>query len=172
MALPHRVRMACEEAAEAGVDLWVPDDFNQIYRILMAVQKRSHYRGMQTSAAQMMRSFLTLQKDWTLGRVFVTRDSTGRPRAVLAATAMPYWWAHQGHGPQYATEMIFVSTLRDSGLKLLRALELWAWTLPRVKKIEMDISSDIHPERTSELYLDAGFKQTGTIFVKDRPEDT
>lgn len=121
------------------------------------------------SKPAMFNTFMRLQRDPDHGMVFVVRDRQRRARSILAAGAFPYWFADPATGPRYASDVIFVSTIPGAGLLLLRALEWWASKAGRVVSIDLEITSDIHPERTRGFYLDAGYRETGSQFVKAVP---
>lgn len=88
---------------------------------------------------------------------------------VMLCTTTSLWWVDQQKGAQVASDVMFYSKYPGDGRKMLERMKKWAFSLPRVIRIEMALSSESRLERVKPFYEAAGFKLEGSLFVLNHP---
>ena len=155
---------------QEGIRSFHPADWDRFWVLAERVMSRSQYgrHGLRPHKWAVGKFVHRLQTRPMMGHVFVAQHA-GRITGFLIALADQWFWSEEKNGPMYATEAAFYSTRAGDGALFLAELEEWAWINPRIKQIELDISSGNHTAATERLYQQCGYEKIGTIYVKRRP---
>jgi hypothetical protein len=90
-------------------------------------------------------------------------------RGFLMATVEPFWWADPVRGRRFVTDWAFYSEHRGDGVKMLQAMQDWAWAQPRV--VEVACATNVPKGRgvIDGLFKRAGFSKVGGRYKVNRP---
>jgi hypothetical protein len=145
-----------------------PDDLQPSIHLLDALRCHTPYRVCRPDWGVVMQT-LTACMNPSFGQVLVAehdRKLTG----ILIATVANIWWADQTSGPRTASDLVFHSQRYGDGRRMLEMMTEWAFSVPRVIRIEMAVSSGQGSIATAKrLYESAGFVMEGTLFTKNHP---
>ena len=147
---------------------YAPEDIQQVIKLLETLRRRTPYRAIVPDWPEIVR-VITACSNKRSGLVLVA-DHDGRITGLLIAVAQVLWWQNERAGARIASDLIFYSQRPGDGAKMLKGMIEWAFSVPRVVRIECGISSGEDVEALQKLYLDAGFKKDGTRFVMDHPK--
>jgi hypothetical protein len=144
-----------------------PEDINQVIGLLEALRQETPYRCIKPDWPQIV-NVVTNASSKRTGLVLVA-EHDGKITGVLIAIAQTLWWQEDRTGARIASDLIFYSKRLGDGRRMLRQMIDWAFTVPRVVRVECGISSGQNPERMEALYLSAGFVREGTFYVCNHP---
>lgn len=103
------------------------------------------------------------------GKVLLA-EHNGKLTGIMIAVVQEYWWAEAKFGPRVASDLLFYSRRKGDGDLMLKRIIAWAWTVPRVVRVELAISSGIKPTRAEKVYLRAGLSRMGAMFCSTNPK--
>ena len=146
----------------------LPDDMKPILVLLDELRRKTAYAHIRPDYPEAVR-LITLASAKRDGFVQVAEHG-GRLTGVMLAVVQPLWWQNERTGARIATDLAFYSKRVGDGAKLLAAMIEWAFSVPRVVRIECGISSGESIAQLSSLYRTAGFVLEGTRFVLDHPK--
>lgn len=91
-------------------------------------------------------------------------------RGFLLASVEPFWWDDPVRGRRYVTDWAFYSELRGDGRHMLRAMQEWAWTQPRV--VECACATNVPKGRgvVDSLFEQSGFTRVGGRYKVAKPD--
>ena len=89
----------------------------------------------------------------------------------IMVAAETYWWADPRSGRRYVTDWAFFSQRHGDGIKMLRIVTRWAWSMPRV--LEVNIARNFtNAEGTADkVFKEAGFARAGAMYTAKKPEE-
>lgn len=145
-----------------------PEDMKPILDLLDQLRRRTPYAHIKPDFPEAVR-VITLAAAKRDGFVMVA-DHGGEITGVMLAIVVPLWWQSEKTGARIASDLAFYSKRIGDGAKLLAAMIEWAFSVPRVVRIECGVSSGENIEQVERLYRMAGFQLEGTRFVLDHPK--
>lgn len=146
---------------------YTPDDIDQVLGLLEALRRRSPYRVVKPDWPTIVQVVTTAAAKRT-GLVLVA-EHDGKITGLLIALATTLWWADPKFGARTASDIIFYSLRMGDGKRLLQRMISWAWSIPRVVRVECAVSSGEEASKVVPLYLAAGFHLNGTLLVANNP---
>lgn len=102
-------------------------------------------------------------------RLLLVSERDDRIRGFIMASVEPFWWADPVRGRRYVTDWAFYSEHRGDGLKMLCAMQAWAWKLPRVVEVACATNVPKGQGLLDRLYKDAGFTRVGGRYKVSKP---
>lgn len=103
-------------------------------------------------------------------KIILLADHDGVTTGFIMAAAETYWWDSQKSGRRYVTDWAFYSQRSGDGEKMLKIVNKWAWSLPRV--IEVNIARNfINSESLADMVFEmSGFERAGSMYTAKKPE--
>ena len=114
----------------------------------------------------LLRSFITIPS-----RLLIVSEREEIIRGFVMASAEPFWWADPIRGRRYVTDWAFYSEIRGDGVLMLRAMQEWAWSLPRVVEVACATNVPKGKGLLKGLFEEAGFTHVGGRFKIDKPKE-
>lgn len=146
-----------------------PDDLQSVVVLLDHLRTLTPYRLLRPDWGVVLRTITECMSP-QLGMVLVA-EHKGALTGILIAKVQTIWWAEQRDGPRVVSDLLFHSQHYGDGGRMLRALKGWAFSLPRVVRIEMAVSSGRGTMRSMcRLYERQGFALEGTLFTLNHPK--
>lgn len=102
-------------------------------------------------------------------RFFVVSEHDEIIRGFLMASIEPFWWDDPMRGRRFVTDWAFYSEIMGDGVKMLRAMQEWAWMQPRV--VEVACATNVPKGRgvVDTLFEKAGFQRVGGRYKVGKP---
>jgi hypothetical protein len=145
-----------------------PGDIKMVLGLLEALRQRTPYRCIKPDWPDIVNVISNASAKRT-GLVLVA-EHHGVITGILIAVAQTLWWQNEQTGARIASDLIFHSRKMGDGTRMLKAMIEWAFSIPRVVRVECAISSGEDAERLESLYLKAGMHKEGTLFVANHPK--
>ena len=114
----------------------------------------------------LLRSFITIPS-----RLLIVSEREEIIRGFVMASAEPFWWADPIRGRRYVTDWAFYSEIRGDGVLMLRAMQEWAWSLPRVVEVACATNVPKGKGLMNGLFDEAGFTRVGGRYKIAKPEE-
>lgn len=146
----------------------VPDDMKPILDLMDQLRVRTPYAHIRPDYPEAVQ-VITMAAGRRDGFIRVAEHG-GKLTGVLLAIAVPLWWQNAKTGARIASDLVFFSKRSGDGAALLKAMVEWAFSVPRVIRIECGVSSGENIEQVERIYRMAGFELEGTRFVLDHPK--
>lgn len=144
-----------------------PEDIEQVVGMLEYLRQRTPYRCVKPDWPEIV-NVVGNAAAKRRGLVLVAEHDS-KLTGVLVAIAETYWWQNAQTGARVASDLIFFSLYPRDGLKMLKRMVQWAFSVPRVIRVECGISSGESIEKVRGLYEAAGLHLEGTLFVANHP---
>ena len=146
-----------------------PEDLEQVIALIAVLHIETSYRQIAMGWPDVI-GFLTAAQMRRTALVLVA-EHKGKITGVLLAKVEPFWFADQASGARVASDLMFYSQRAGDGLAMLKRFVEWAFSVPRVVRVEMAVSTgQASLERMAKLYLRAGLRQEGSLFVVNHPQ--
>lgn len=146
-----------------------PDDLQAVIRLLDGLRCDTPYRACRPHWPAVV-EVLMICMNPAQGLVLVA-EHEGHLTGILIATVTTLWWADPANGPRMVSDLVFHSKHYGDGARMLKVMIEWAFTLPRVIRIEMAISSGQGTLASlRRLYEGQGFVMEGTLFTLNHPK--
>jgi GNAT superfamily N-acetyltransferase len=146
-----------------------PDDLQKVIVLLDGLRASTPYRACRPDWTVVVQTLMACMSP-TIGLVLVAEHDE-QLTGILIATVATLWWADQQQGPRMASDLVFHSKHPGDGKQLLQQMIEWAFTVPRVIRIEMAVSSGQGTiESARRVYESAGFTMEGTLFTMNHPK--
>jgi len=113
----------------------------------------------------LLRSFITIPS-----RLLIVSEHDEIIRGFIMASAEPFWWADPVRGRRFVTDWAFYSEIWGDGVLMLRAMQEWAWSLPRVVEVACATNVPKGKGLLEKTYKAAGFTKVGGRYKIARPE--
>lgn len=147
---------------------YAPGDIQQVLGLLEVLRQNTAYRAIKPDWPDIVNT-ITNAANKRAGLVLVA-EHAGVITGLLIAVAQTLWWQSPDTGARIASDLIFFSKRMGDGKRMLQQMIDWAFTVPRVIRVECAISSGIHVSRLEGLYLSCGMHKEGTQFVVNHPK--
>ncbi len=144
------------------------DDIDQVVGLLAILHLRTPYRCVKPDWPEVVQ-LIAGASSRRGGKVLVA-EHDGKITGVLIAVAQTLWWQNAGTGARVVSDLIFFSQRVGDGRRMLKQMIAWAFTVPRVVRVECGISSGQDVQRLEQLYVDCGLVREGTSFVVNHPK--
>lgn len=140
-----------------------------LMKLMLELHAQTHYARIKQSNQMVLQ--VVAQLSATPNGFVRVAEHDGELTGVLLGTIETYWWADQKSGARVATDLLFYSKRVGDGAKMMREMIDWAFSRPRVVKVETAISSGmIEGERADRFYERLGFQKRGSLYVMDHPK--
>lgn len=143
-------------------------DIPKVVDLLKVLHSRSKYRLFKPHWPRIIQTLnqLSVSQD---GSVEIAEED-GVVTGILAGMVEEYWWTEDRFGARYATDILFFSRNND-GEELMRRFVDWAFSRPRVVRVECGVSSGLStPDAASRFYKGLGFEYHGPMFEAIHPK--
>jgi len=114
----------------------------------------------------LLKSFITIPT-----RCLIVSEQDEIIRGFVMASAEPFWWADPVRGRRFVTDWAFYSEHRGDGVLMLRAMQEWAWSIPRVVEVACATNVPKGKGLLKKLFLEAGFDHVGGRYKIAKPEE-
>lgn len=145
-----------------------PEDLEGVIALIAVLHIETPYRQIEMdwhgiiaflTAAQMRRTALIL-----------VAEHEGKITGLMLGKVEPFWFADQAAGARVASDLVFYSRFAGDGPRMLRRFIAWAFSVPRVVRIEMAVSTgQADLGRMAKIYERVGLRQEGSLFVMNHP---
>lgn len=144
-----------------------PDDLPQVLQLCRELHERSRYARFKPHWPTVTQTLIRCSAS-PVARVFVAVHDD-KITGLLVAVAEEYFWAEPKMGPRYVSDLFLFSKRAGDAKRLLDAMVAWAWTVPRVVRVEMGVSSGVEgADRVHETM----FARMGTMYEVENPKLT
>lgn len=144
------------------------DDIDQVIGLLEHLRQQTPYRCINPHWPTIVNT-ITVASSKRAGCVLVAEHNQ-KITGIIIAVAQTLWWQEERTGARVASDLIFYSQRLGDGKRLLEAMTEWAFSVPRVVRIECGISSGEDVDRVESIYLSCGFVKEGTMFIRNHPK--
>lgn len=146
----------------------VPGDIEQVVALCRRLHQRSRYSRFKPHWPTVLQT-ITKAATSPAGRVIVA-EHDGKITGLIIAVVQEFWWAEPKAGPRVVSDLLFYSQRIGDGEQMMKAMVEWAWSVPRVVRVEIGVSSGIKTERTESFYRSMGFDYMGPMFEAEHPK--
>ena len=141
----------------------------EVIRLLQLLHKTSHYGRIKCSPHMGAMALARLQS--SINGFVRVAEHDGKITGVLMGLVDEYWWAEPKKGARYASDLAFFSRRLGDGARMMREFIDWAWSRPRVVKVETAVSSGmLNADLADRFYENLGFEKRGSLYVIDHPK--
>lgn len=144
------------------------DDMKPVVRLLERLHASTSYRGVKPDWPTICQTTANLMA--RRSGIALVAEHNGEITGVLLAVAQTLWWQDEKSGARIASDLIFYSESPGDGLRMLKAMVKWAFSVPRVFRIECGVSSGQVIHRQASIYHRAGFVREGSFYVQNHPK--
>lgn len=145
-----------------------PEDLEQVLALIAVLHIETPYRQIEMDWHGII-AFLTVAQMNRTALILVA-EHEGKVTGVMLAKVEPFWFADQRNGARVASDLMFYSKFAGDGPRMLRRFIAWAFSVPRVVRIEMAVSTgQAKLERMAKIYTRVGLQQEGSLFVMNHP---
>lgn len=143
-------------------------DMEPVLKLLDRLHQKSPYRALVPDYGHAVQTMMFNMQSPN-GFAKVAEHDEKVTGVILANVATP-WWVNQQIGPRVVSDIAFYSRYPKDGVKLLQAMAEWAFTRPRVVRVECGYTINHPVEIMDRLYHRAGFVKEGTFYVRNHPK--
>lgn len=143
-------------------------DLEPVVKLLDRLHQKSPYRALVPDWAQVVNACVfNMQSANGFAKVAEHKE---RITGVMLGNIQTPWWVDQQIGPRIASDIAFYSKAPKDGVRLLKALAEWAFSRPRVVRVECGYTINHPGEIMDRLYASAGFVKEGTFYIRNHPK--
>lgn len=143
-------------------------DMEPVVKLLDRLHQISPYRALVPDWTQVVQTCMfNIQSPSGFAKVAVHK---GKISGVILANVATPWWVDQQIGPRVVSDIAFYSKRRGDGIAMLKAMAEWAFSVPRVVRVECGYTINHPGEIMDRLYASAGYVKEGTFYIRNHPK--
>lgn len=145
-----------------------PEDLEQVLALIAVLHIETPYRQIEMDWHHIIGMLTAMQVNRTA--IVLVAEHEGKITGLTIGRVEPYWFADQKSGARVASDLMFYSKFAGDGPRMLRRFVAWAFSVPRVVRIELAVSTaQASLERMAKIYKRVGLVQEGSVFVMNHP---
>ena len=144
------------------------DDIEKIIEVGTKLLTRSKDRNVpidRRSVFMVIRNFIQ-----SADKALLVAEHDDVFTGLIMASCEPFWWDNHRSGRRYVTDWAFYSERPGDGLKMLKIITEWAWSMPRVVKVAIARNFDNAEDSADRVFEAAGFERAGAMYTCFKPE--